>query len=144
MNIQCPKCKIIIGDSWAGNNCPGCGHLLEAAPTSEETAWVGEAETALQHTMNAFARATHAGDDYARDCLYQSLNYLRDALATKRRLVRRWSIRNHLGHEVGTVETEHDPIAAYAVNVNAPSSRLKDAGYTATEAPNDSSSGAAN
>lgn len=54
-------------------------------------------------------------------------------------LVRRWSIRNHLGHEVGTVETEHDPIAAYAVNVNAPSSRLKDAGYTATEAPNDPS-----
>lgn len=42
-----------------------------------------------------------------------------------------YSIRNHLGHEVGTVETEGDAIAAYACKVNAPSSRLRAAGYKA-------------
>lgn len=55
----------------------------EAAVRSSE--WVGEAETALEHTGNAFVKASHAGDDYARDCMYQAMKYLSDALATKRR-----------------------------------------------------------
>ncbi len=42
-----------------------------------------------------------------------------------------WTIRNHLGHEVGTVDTDGDPIAAYAAKVNAPSARLREAGYVA-------------
>jgi hypothetical protein len=47
-----------------------------------------------------------------------------------------WSIRNHLGHEVGTVKAHADPIAAYACKVNAGTHRLVAAGYTAKSIPN--------
>ena len=42
-----------------------------------------------------------------------------------------YSIRNHLGHEVGTVETHGDAIAAYACKANADSAKLRAAGYKA-------------
>jgi hypothetical protein len=47
-------------------------------------------------------------------------------------VVKDWSIRNHLGYEVGRVDASHsnDPVAVYACDVNAPYSRLLEAGYT--------------
>lgn len=44
-----------------------------------------------------------------------------------------WSIRNHLGHEVGTVITNSDPIAEYATKVSTSSEKLRKMGYTAVE-----------
>ncbi len=46
---------------------------------------------------------------------------------------KKYSIRNHLDWEVGQVETEYDPIAAYACLVQASSAMLRDAGYNAVE-----------
>ncbi len=43
-----------------------------------------------------------------------------------------YSIRNHLGHEVGSVATALDPIAAYANKVNAPSATFRQ-GHTVVE-----------
>lgn len=47
-------------------------------------------------------------------------------------IVKDWSIRNHLGYEVGTIDSNpsYDPIAAYAVDVRARYSRLIEAGYS--------------
>lgn len=44
-----------------------------------------------------------------------------------------YSIRNHLGYEVGTVQSSDptfNPIAAYATKVNASYAKLLAAGYT--------------
>ena len=47
-------------------------------------------------------------------------------------IIKGWSIRNHLGYEVGKVDANYstDPVAVYACEVNAPYSRLLQAGYT--------------
>ncbi len=48
--------------------------------------------------------------------------------------VRYYSIRNHLGCEVGEVQTNSDnPVAAYAVLCQVKYSLLKSLGYTAVE-----------
>jgi hypothetical protein len=47
-------------------------------------------------------------------------------------VIKDWSIRNHLGYEVGRVDASYsnDPVAVYACDVNVPYSRLLEAGYT--------------
>lgn len=46
--------------------------------------WVVNAEAALAIAEKAHDGAEKAGDDFARDSVFQALQYLRDAIATKR------------------------------------------------------------
>lgn len=46
---------------------------------------------------------------------------------------RQWSIRNHLGGEVGLVETTGNPIAHFASETKTIYQKLIDIGYSAVE-----------
>lgn len=75
---QCPKCKIVIGACWAGGNCPGCNHVLEAARSSEGSVtcsdWIFEAEAALAMTQRS-ATSAESAENWTAHCALETARY---------------------------------------------------------------------